>query len=292
MTGAAPKASAIEAAPSQTDPFAAVLFHADSLDAVPFEQIRRAISEHSLACIRGLFDPAEIRATLQRMRETFDPGNDRKHDPRDSDAVRRNFQKLQVGANSGVNSRRTLGRFLRAIYNPIFAEDIHGMRRHFTTLARFRNLLSGLPREFAVTETEGGYWTCARLLQYPHGGGFMVPHRDVYSQAATADAGLPYFQPLLLLSEKGRDFSEGGAYVDRGEERFHYEQFCRAGDLVVYDGRSIHGVADIDPMSDLDMRTFCGRVVALVSLYRHLDSGSDDYAQLAKRGVSTIGTGD
>lgn len=277
---------------STGDSFAEVLFHADCLDAVPFEQVRRTISEHSLACIRGLFDPMEMRATLQRMRERFDPGDDRKHDPRDSDAVRRNFQKLQIGANSGVDSRRTLGRFMRAVYNPIFADDIHGMRQHFITMARFRNLLAGLPRDFAVSETENGYWTCARLLQYPNGGGFMVPHRDVYVQAASSEAGMDFFQPLLLLSEKGRDFSEGGAYVDRGEQRFHYEQYCRAGDLVVYDGRSIHGVADIDPMADLDLNTFCGRVVALVSLFRHLDSGSDDYKQLAKRGVRTVGLGE
>ncbi len=271
------------------DAFAEILFEADSLEAIPFDRVRRAISEHSLACVRGLFDPEEVRSTLRRMREAFDPAHDRKHDPKDSDAVRRNFQKLQVGANSGVNSRRTLGRFMRALYNPIFAEDVHGMRAHFIKLAQFRNLLSGQPRNFAVDGTENGSWTCARLLQYPRGGGFMVPHRDVYSQAATADAGVDYFQPLLLLSEKPRDFVEGGGYVDRGESRFHYEGFTQAGDLVVYDGASVHGVADIDPMSDLDMQTFSGRVVALVSLYRLLDAGTDDYAQLGQRGVRLVG---
>lgn len=281
-------------APPRTDAesFAAALFQVDSLAAVPFEEVRRAVATHSLACVRGLFDPEQLSAVLAGIRASFDAADDRKHDPRDSDAVRRNFQKLQIGANSGVDSRRTLGRFMRAIYNPIFADDVLGMREHFATLARFRNLLAGLPRDFAVESTEDGYWTCARLLQYPPGGGFMVPHRDVYSQTATAEAGLEYFQPLLLLTEKSRDFSEGGAYVDRGEHRFHYEQFCQAGDLVVYDGRSIHGVADIDPMADLDLHSFSGRVVGLVSLYRHLDPGSDDYAQLSRKGVARVGIDD
>ena len=240
--------------------------------------------------MRGLFNPDAIRAARRRIAQSFDPANDRKHDPRDSDAVRRNFQKLQIGANSGIDSRRTLGRFMRAIFNPIFTDDVLGMREHFVTLARFRNRLSDLPAEHAVFGTEGGYWTCARLLQYPRGGGFMVPHRDVYSRVATNEAGLPYFQPVLLLTEKPHDFQEGGGYVDRGECRFHYEAFCAAGDLIVYDGRSIHGVADIDPLADLDLQTFGGRVVALVSLYRHLSPETGDYADLTRLGVASMGT--
>ena len=176
--------------------FDAVLLHADRLESLRIDEVRRTIDEHALVCIRGLFDPVAIRAVLRGIRERFDPGNDRKHDPRDSDAVRRNFQKLQVGANSGIDSRRTLGRFMRALYNPIFADDIHGMRGHFIQLARFRNLLYGLPVDSAVETTEQGYWSCTRIQQYPRGGGFMVPHRDVYSQIATTEAGMGYrFQP-------------------------------------------------------------------------------------------------
>jgi hypothetical protein len=120
----------------------------------------------------------------------------------------------------------------------------------------------------------------------------MVPHRDVYSQIATAEAGMGYYQPMLLMSDPGKDFSEGGAYVDRGEQRFHYERSCQAGDLIAYNGNSIHGVADVDPMLDLDLTHFSGRVVALVSLFRHLDGTVDDYARMSRRGVEGIGLGD
>ena len=277
---------------TDAEDFAQVLLHADAIEVLPIEGVRETIAKHGLACIRGVFAPAAMRKVLDGMRRRFDPANDRKHDPRDSDAVRRNFQKLQVGANSGVDSRRTLGRFMRALYNPIFAEDVHGMRAHFVQLARFRNLLYGLPAEFAVHGTQDGYWSCTRLQQYPRGGGFMVPHRDVYSQLATVEAGLGYYQPMLLVSEPGRDFEQGGAYVDRGQQRFHYEQFCQAGDLIVYDGSSVHGVADIDPLQALDLQTLSGRVVALVSLFRHLDGSQDDYARMSQRGVASIGLGE
>ena len=233
--------------------------------------------------MRGLFNREALIRTYDSIASRFDPSNDRRHNPADADAVRRNFQKLQIGANSGVGSRRTLGRFMRVLYNPIFAEDIHGMRQAFISLARFRNRLYSLPIDHAVAGTDDGYWTCSRLLQYPRGGGFIVPHRDMYAQVATQDAGLGYFQPLLFLTEKGRSFSEGGAYIDIGDERFEYEQFCRAGDVVVYDGRSVHGVADIDPLSDLDLQRFTGRVVGLASLFKLLRPGSEEYADMAKR---------
>jgi hypothetical protein len=245
--------------------------------------MRAALDTHHLARVRGLYDRAAIRAVKERLADSFDVKNDARHDPRDTDAVRRNFQKLQIGANSGVGTRRTLGRFMRMFYNPIFASDVHGMREHFVRLARFRNLLYNLPIDFAVAGTDDGYWTCARILQYPAGGGFIVPHRDMYSQAATVERGLAYYQPLLLLTEKGQDFGTGGAYVDIGDERFLYEDSCQAGDVVVYDGRSIHGVSDIDPYEPLDLARFTGRAVALASLFKLLTPGERDYGQLAER---------
>jgi hypothetical protein len=215
--------------------------------------------------------------------DRFRIADDRRHDPRDTDAVRRNFQKLQIGANSGVNSRRSLGRFMRVLYNPIFQDDVLGMRTHFVKLARFRNLLYRQPVDFAVHGTDDGYWTCSRILQYPAGGGFIAAHRDMYSQLATAEAGLGYFQPMLLLTEKGVDFHEGGAYVDIGEDRVLYEDVCQSGDVVVYDGRSIHGVSDVDPLAPLDLTQLNGRLVALATIFKQLEAGGDDYEKMAKK---------
>lgn len=262
-------------------------FIAAELDDLRYSRVRDAVATQGLARVRGLFDRAEIRRVHADLVSRFDPSLDRRHDPRDTDAVRRNFQKLQIGANSGVNSRRTLGRFVRILYNPIFADDIHGMRRHFVRLARFRNRLFELPDDHAVHGTDEGYWTCSRLQHYPRGGGFMVPHRDMYSRVATDEAGLRYFQVLLLLSEKGVDYAEGGAYVDVGDERCEFEGDCLAGDVIVYDGRSEHGVADIDPMAPPDLRTLSGRVVALASLFRLLTPGASDYGAMAEKARSS-----
>ena len=268
----------------------AVTFQATSLAELDYSELRRALTAASIVRVRGLFDREQLRARLAEIAADFDVKNDRRHDPRDTDAVRRNFQKLQIGANSGVNTRRTLGRFLRILYNPIFAEDVYGLRSAFVTLARFRNGLYGLPPEHAVHGTDDGFFTCARLHQYPRGGGFMVPHRDHFSQVVTVDAGLAYYQPFLILSEKGRDYQEGGAYIDREGERILYEGSCLTGDVVVYDGRTIHGVADVDPLAALDLDRFSGRVAAFASLFKQLQPGEGDYGALAEKALERYGT--
>jgi hypothetical protein len=45
-------------------------------------------------------------------------------------------------------------------------------------------------------------------------------------------------------------------------------------------------------LQPLDLATFSGRTVALVSLFRHLDGNADDYARMSRRAVEGIGTGE
>jgi hypothetical protein len=249
---------------------------------LPYVDIRRALGPGRVVRVRGLFDPEEVLRARRRIAEQFDSGRDRKHDPRDTEAIRGNFQKLHVGFASGLDPTRVLGRFLRMLYNPIFAPDIHGMRRHFVTLARFRNLLYGLAPDFAVRSTEDGYWTAARIHQYPRGGGFMTPHRDAYNAAAVEGAAPTYNQAMLVMTRKGVDFGSGGAFVVHRGGYGLYEDEVEIGDVVVYDGRAVHGVSDVDPLEPLDMTVFNGRVVAFASLFRHLRPGAEDYGAIAR----------
>jgi len=264
---------------------AEVTCHATDLDSLDYGRLRALLAERSVVRVTGLLDRDETRASHGLMARLFDPANDRKHDPRDTEAVRRNFQKLQVGANSGMDTRRTLGRFLRIFYNPIFAPDVFGLRAAFERVARFRNRLYGLPEDFAVLGTDDGLFTCARVHQYPRGGGFMVPHRDLFSRLVTEESEMGYFQVFFLLSEKGVDYREGGAYVEHGGRRIAFEDSARAGDVLVYDGRTVHGVADIDPMEPLELDRFGGRAAAFVSLFRHLEPGEAGYGRVSRDAV-------
>lgn len=274
-----------------SDFLAEVTHRASGLDSLDYAGLRAQLEERSVVRVTGLLDRREIRAAHERIARGFDPANDRKHDPRETEAVRRNFQKLVVGANSGMDTRRTLGRFLRILYNPIFAPDVFGLRDAFSRVARFRNRLYGLPDDFAVAGTDDGLFTCARIHQYPRGGGFMVPHRDLFSRLVTEESEMGYFQVFFLLSEKGVDYREGGAYVERDDRRIPFEDSAQAGDVLVYDGRTVHGVADIDPMEPLELDRFGGRAAAFVSLFRHLEPGDEGYGRVSREAVRRFGTG-
>jgi hypothetical protein len=66
---------------------------------------------------------------------------------------------------------------------------------------------------------------------------------------------------------------------------------ARAGDIVVYDGRSLHGVGDIDPLEPLDLAHFSGRAVAMATMFRLLAPGADDYAAMAHTAGDRYGGG-
>jgi len=48
---------------------------------------------------------------------------------------------------------------------------------------------------------------------------------------------------------------------------------------MIYDGRVIHGVQEIDTMDPLDLTSFGGRHVALVTLFKDFSAG-EDYKKL------------
>lgn len=257
----------------------------DSVESIDIDRVLRDVREFSIARITGILDRQSIRRSYESIRDGFDQANDRKHDPRDTEAPRSNYQKLQIGGNSGMDTRRTLGRFLRILYNPIFRDDIYGLRDAFIKVSRLRNKLYGLPDDFAVEGTTDGLFTCARIHQYPRGGGFMVPHRDLFSRLATNASDLSYFQVFFLITEKGTDYQKGGGYIELDEKRYLFEDYTLAGDIVIYDGRTMHGVEDIDPLHPLELDQFGGRAAGFVSLFKHLQGGGNEYAKMSTEAV-------
>ena len=85
-----------------------------------------------------------------------------------------------------------------------------------------------------------------------------------------------YFQPLIVMSEKGSgdhcDFETGGVDFSNSDgTRYYYEEGCLVGDIVIYSGATVHGVADIDLHRTFDNRSCSGRLAGFVTLYRVFD---------------------
>jgi len=240
---------------------------AHGLDDLPLAAIERSLATDRFSLVRGVVRPADAERAVARLRSAFRPEDDHATVGESPEDVRRNFQKLAIGTVTKTQPPQTYARLLRVIFSPFFAEDRYGVHGVLRRVATVRNRLLGLDDTFALDGIERGVWTAARIQQYPRGGGFLQSHVDASSVAVSRTIAGRYLQVLLAMTRRGADFERGGAFVEHACGRLDVEDGLEAGDLLVYDGRTTHGVADIDPHRVLDLRRLDGRLVGLVNLY-------------------------
>ena len=258
------------------------VFTASAPDSIDPTAVEAAVKKNAYAIVRGLFDRDELRRCCDAAKRRFSPCDDAPGVGTPADAAMKNFQKLVIGG--GAQRGYYVPRFTRIFYNPIWTDDIFGMRDVFRRLAQLRNVMQGYPLNFAIDGVEDGLFTAARMQHYPAGGGFFGAHLDAVVDKITAEAGLSKFiQLVLLMTQKGDDFEQGGAFVTSGQTRLDLESVAQIGDVLVYDGRSEHGVDDIDPHLVPSLTELQGRIVALASLYKDLDGKAAQYSAFLQR---------
>ncbi len=246
------------------------LFEVETASEIRLDAFMDAMDRRTFACIRGLVSPGDMRAALQRIVERFDRRQDQPAKVHSPDAVRTNFQKILLGGESRSASNDD-ARCFRSCYSPFWAEDVWGLHAGLKQLARVRNHLAGLPESFALEGTEAnGLWTAARFHQYPRGGGFFRRHTDYIVKEVADEKSTRFYQVVLTITRKGEHFHEGGAFVDIGDRRVVLDDCALPGDIIVYDGRTMHGVEDIDPTARLDLDTINGRLAGFATLYKKL----------------------
>lgn len=125
-------------------------------------------------------------------------------------------------------------------------------------LMRFRNLASGFAPDTGM-RAGCDYVSWPSVIQYRRGGDFLAAHRDQYA-----------FQCILVLSEMGQDFTEGGNFW-LGETGHHFEEpNLRFGDVLLLKSDLVHGVHPIDPALH-DDGSMAGRWMMFCPLARRAD---------------------
>ncbi|MCA9582819.1 MAG: hypothetical protein KC416_13565 [Myxococcales bacterium] len=241
----------------------------DRIEDIDRSHLVEILKKYNFARITGLVKPEAAARSRELMRKRFRMEDDRATTGESHEEVKTNFQKISIGRarHGGVDRPR----FMRCFYNPLWAEDIYEMRENFRKVAQLRNILGNRELDFATDKEEGGMWTAARIHQFPTGGGFMVAHRDTVLPKIYDDKGLgDFFQPVLLLTQKGEDFETGGGFAEVAGERVVYEDFAGRGDIVIYDTSTVHGVDDVDTHKPYRQDSIDGRMSALVTLYKSL----------------------
>jgi hypothetical protein len=246
------------------------LFEVKRAEDIDLDAFMAAMERRTFACIRGLVKPQAMYDAHERIVKNFDRKLDHPASGQPADAVRRNFQKINLGGE-WLGASNDDARFFRAFYNPFWADDVWGLREPLKQLARARNRLAGLAPEFALDKIEdNGLWTAARFHQYPQGGGFFRRHTDYVVKDVADERSTRFYQVVLTMTRKGEHFKQGGAFVDIGNQRVVLDDHAEMGDIIVYDGRTVHGVEDIDPKAMLDLDTINGRLAGFVTLFKKM----------------------
>jgi hypothetical protein len=94
-------------------------------------------------------------------------------------------------------------------------------------------------------------------------------HKDThFPQVMNAEIGKPFYQVCVLLSRKNVDFfAGGGVIIDNQQNKIDLETKGGFGALILFDGRTYHGVEDVDLDQVIDFSRADGRLAAFVNLY-------------------------
>lgn len=226
------------------------------------------VKRNHFVVIRGLFDSNSVRSKLDSIWDYALEGSHLGSSNVSKDAIRKFSSKWSIGGESSIQA--DIARFMLTVYCPLIAEDRFGIHSWFKTLITVRDLCAGRDKPYFDSDLPSPFFNGSRLQIYPSGGGFMSAHKDstaVSTFNASSD-GL-FLQPLLLLTQRGKDFNTGGAfYVDNVGNRHFIEEGTISGDIIVYDETIIHGVGDVDSELPLVMSSRRGRIVALTTIYK------------------------
>ena len=179
----------------------------------------------------------------------------------------RPWRKLAIGSSNGLGE--SYAQNLQSIYFGATDENYPTLGALFRQMIGIRNKLMGLDPSFGSDPEHHRFWDACRVHHYPRGGGFMATHRDThFPQVINAQIGKPFYQICVLLSSKGTDFVTGGGVIyDDRKDRIDLEESGGFGSLILFDGRTYHGVEDVDLDQVIDFSRADGRLAAFVNLY-------------------------
>jgi hypothetical protein len=177
------------------------------------------------------------------------------------------WRKLAIGSANGLGD--PYAQNLQSIYFDADDRNYTALGSLFKTMILIRNRLMGVDASFGSNPEQDRFWNACRVHHYPRGGGFMATHKDThFPQVIGAQIGKPFYQVCVLLSRKNTDFFTGGGVIyDNEKQKIDLETEGGFGSLILFDGRTYHGVEDVDLDQVIDFSRADGRLAAFVNLY-------------------------
>ncbi len=222
------------------------------------------VAKSAYAVVRGLFDRDAVRGKLKTLYQRANTAAPLPSAGVSPDMIQKNVFKWSIGGHS--TTQTGISRMMMTVYNPLSDADAFGLHDCFHRLIAVRDALADRPllTDAALAPDR---WNGTRVQIYPAGGGFIGAHADSRGVSNMPENTGPFIQLLMLLTERGIDYQRGGAFIERQGRRIDNEAETRSGDVIVYDGATIHGVGDVDPDIAFSATDLRGRAVALATIY-------------------------
>ena len=235
--------------------------------------IKKEIREKKIVLIRGLFSEKEILSKRKKIEKKYSPKNDKVRPKNSYGLIKKNYQRIIVGMGGGVVQTRTNCRIMRTLYNPLYCKDIYGMHSIFKKLLTLQNVIYGFSEDYGkkTKKTKDNVFVASRINQYPPGGGFLSPHKDNSAAISSKliSGNKNFYQLLLIMSKKGKDYFSGGGIFQKNNKFIEIDDYTNIGDVIIYNGRTIHGVMDVDSEKKLDLSKLNGRLTAAVTFFKY-----------------------
>lgn len=181
-----------------------------------------------------------------------------------------NYKKIEYGAlnfhriNNDDERAYVKGVFQQFVFYP-WNQDYFNFFQKFKDAYAFKNHLSKVDHDFGFKDYEK---CCARLAFqfYPGGIGYLAKHKDPvdFHQIVV---------PILVMSEFGKDYEEGGLYIEKDNKKIYIDNLCKPGDIVYFRADITHGVDVIDPSIEDDWLSYNGRWMGLLAMNKFHDVG-------------------
>ncbi len=140
-------------------------------------------------------------------------------------------------------------------------QDVFNLYDRFKEIYFLKNKLSQLPaNKFISHEVQEGCTARMSFQFYPNGGGMLNAHADPKDRHQLT-------VPIMLMSQKGEDFQQGGGYVMASDgSEIILDDIAGWGDVIYFNAQVVHGVAPINPEDNLDWLAFKGRWMLLFAV--------------------------
>jgi hypothetical protein len=177
------------------------------------------------------------------------------------------WKKSAIGSSNGLG--HPIAQLLVTTYLHTDSGHLPELKNLFSPMIRLRNRLMRVPDDFGSIPARDGFWNASRIHHYPSGGGFMTAHADTYFPVELGDK--PFYQVGALLSRKGVDFQSGGGFVvsKKDGKKVDVESEGGFGSVIIFDGKTVHGVDDVDTHEVMDIHSTTGRIAAFANVYSY-----------------------